>query len=162
MPTIRAATADDCESIANLIRELAVYERLEDRAKATADDLRRHMFGDRPYAEALIAEEELKAVGFALYFHTFSTFAGRPGLYLEDLFVKSSHRERGIGKALLANLARIAIERDCVKMEWVVLDWNAPSIGFYRSLGAIPMDDWTVSRLDGDALDRLAAPGRVG
>jgi GNAT superfamily N-acetyltransferase len=156
MNTIRAATPDDCELIANLIRELAVYERLENEAKATPEDLRKYLFGDRPYAECMIAEVAGQAVGFALFFFNFSTFRGRPGIYLEDLFVRSEYRGRGLGKALLIRLANLAIERGCERFEWAVLDWNGPSIGFYKSLGARPMDEWTVFRVDGDALTKLA------
>ena len=154
---IRAANPEDCPTIANLIRELAIYEKLEHDAKASAEDLRRDLFGDRVFAECLIAEEDGEAIGFALFFHNYSTFRGRPGLYLEDLFVKPSHRGKGIGKHLLASLARIAVDRKCGRMEWAVLDWNEPSIGFYKSLGARPMDDWTVFRVDGDELSTLAA-----
>ena len=149
--TIRPAVAADCPAIANLIRELAVYEKLEHEAQATAEDLVRHLFGDRPMAEALVVEDGGEPVGFALYFSNFSTFRGQPGIYLEDLFVKPSHRGRGLGKALLARLASIAVDRGCGRFEWSVLDWNAPAIGFYRGLGARPMDDWTVFRLDGDS-----------
>ena len=154
--SIRAATADDCETIANLIRELAVYERLENEAKATPDDLRRHLFGPTPRAEAMLAEVEGRPVGFALYFHSFSTFRGRPGIYLEDLFVRPEHRGRGIGSALLARLAVIAAERGCCRLEWAVLNWNEPALGFYRSLGARPMDEWTVYRLVGEPLSALS------
>ena len=154
--TIRPARPDDAETIAALIRELAVYEKLGSEAKATADDLARHLFGQRPSAEVLIAEVESHPVGFALFFATFSTFRGQPGLYLEDLFVRPEHRGRGIGKALLANLARIAIDRGCGRLEWSVLDWNAPSIAFYRSQGATPMDEWTVFRLADAELGELA------
>lgn len=156
--TIRPARPDDAEAIADLIRELAVYEKLADQARARPDDLRRHLFGPRPVAEALIAELDGRAVGFALYFHNFSTFLGRPGLYLEDLFVQPEHRGLGIGKALFRALGRIAAERGCGRMEWAVLDWNEPAIGFYRALGARPMDEWTVFRLDGEALNRLDHP----
>jgi GNAT superfamily N-acetyltransferase len=154
--TIREARPEDCEVLAGLIRDLAIYEKLEHEAKATADDLRRHLFGQRPYAQALIAEVEGQASGFALYFSNFSTFKGKPGIYLEDLFVKPEHRGQGIGKALLARLAKIALERDCGRFEWAVLDWNASSIAFYQSLGARPMNDWTVFRVDGEALGKLA------
>ena len=116
--------------------------------------MQRSLFGSRPYAEALLAEVGGEAVGLALYFHNFSTFLGKPGLYLEDLFVKPAFRGRGIGKALLSRVARIAVERDCGRMEWSVLDWNEPSIRFYESLGAKPLDDWTSFRLTGDALQR--------
>ena len=158
--TIRSATPDDAETLADLIRELAEYERLAHEARASADSLRQHLFGPRPYAEALIAEVAGTPVGFALFFHNYSTFRGQPGLYLEDLFVRPESRGRGIGKALLMRLATLAVERGCGRMEWAVLDWNAPSIAFYRSLGARPMDDWTIFRVDDEALDRLAARGR--
>jgi len=153
---IRPAVADDCDLIADLIRELAVYERLEGQAKATPADLRRHLFGPRPFAEVLIAEVDGRPVGFALYFPTFSTFRGSPGLYLEDLFVRLAYRGRGIGKGLLARLAATVRERGFGRLEWAVLNWNEPSIGFYRSLGAVPMDDWTVYRLADEPLVALA------
>ena len=156
MATIRPATVDDCDTLASLIRELAVYEKLENEAKATAADLRRDLFGERVYAEALIAEMGDQAVGFALFFSNYSTFKGRPGLYLEDLFVKPDYRGQGLGTRLLARIARLAVERGCGQFEWVVLDWNEPSIGFYRSLGARPMNEWTVFRLDDSALTELA------
>jgi GNAT superfamily N-acetyltransferase len=154
--TIRPARPDDVESIASLIRELAAYEKLEGHAKATAEDLARHLFGDRPSAEVLIAESEGNPVGFALFYPTFSTFRGQPGLYLEDLFVRPEHRGQGIGKALLANLARIALDRGCCRLEWVVLNWNTPSIEFYRSQGAVPMDEWTVYRVTDRALIEMS------
>lgn len=153
---IRVATRDDAETIVALIRELAIYEKLEADARATPDSIRENLFGARPFAEALIAEIEGSPVGFALYFHTFSTFRGQPGIYLEDVFVRPEHRGKGIGKALLARLAAIAIERGCGRLEWAVLNWNEPAIGFYRGLGARPMDEWTVYRLDHEALDQLA------
>ncbi len=156
---IRPARLDDVETIACLIRELAAYERLEDHARATVDDLARHLFGERPAAEVLIAEFENLPIGFALYFSTFSTFRGQPGIYLEDLFVRPEHRGRGIGKALLANVAKVALDRGCGRLEWSVLDWNTPSIEFYRSQGAVPLDDWTVFRVADNALSELA--GRV-
>jgi GNAT superfamily N-acetyltransferase len=157
IPSIRPATAADAPIIASLIRELAVYEKLEHLAKATPEDLVRHLFGDRPAAEVLIAETDGQAVGFALFFSTFSTFRGQPGIYLEDLFVRLEHRGQGIGKALLASIAKVAVERRCGRLEWSVLDWNQPSIDFYRSQGAVPMDEWTVFRVDEAALTRLAA-----
>jgi GNAT superfamily N-acetyltransferase len=155
--TIRPCRPDDAEALVNLVRELAVYERLEAQARATADDFRTHLFGPRPSAEAFLAELEGEAVGFALVFTTFSTFRGQPGLYLEDVFVRSEHRGRGVGKALLATLARLAVDRGCGRLEWAVLDWNEPAIGFYRALGARPMDEWTVYRLCDEPLARLAA-----
>lgn len=133
-----------------------MYEKLEHAVVATQEVLRRTLFGERRYAEALIARLDGEPVGFALYFHNFSTFVGKPGLYLEDLFVEPAHRGKGIGKALLQHLAAIAVERDCGRVEWAVLDWNAPSIAFYRSLGAVPMDQWTVFRLEGAALRAVA------
>jgi GNAT superfamily N-acetyltransferase len=154
--TIRMAGVADVETIAGLVRELAVYEKLEQHAKATPDDFRRHLFGPRPAAEAALAEVDGQGVGFALWFSTFSTFRGQPGLYLEDIFVKPAWRGRGIGKALLAAVAAKAVERGCGRLEWSVLDWNASAIGFYRSLGARPMDEWTVYRLDEEPLRRLA------
>lgn len=155
--TIRPACPEDCETIATLIRELADYEQMLDQARASGEAIRLGLFGPRPFAEAILAEWDGQVVGFALFFHNFSTFRGQPGLYLEDLFVKPSHRGRGIGKALLASLARLAVDRGCGRMEWSVLNWNEPAIGFYRSLGARPMDEWTVYRLDEEPLRRLAS-----
>jgi GNAT superfamily N-acetyltransferase len=154
--SIRPARPEDAELLVNLVRELAVYEKLEQHARATPDDFRRHLFGPRPAAEAAVAEVEGEPIGFALWFSTFSTFRGQPGLYLEDIFVKPGFRGRGIGKGLLAAVARRAVERGCGRLEWSVLDWNAPAIGFYRSLGARPMDEWTVYRIDDEPLRRLA------
>jgi GNAT superfamily N-acetyltransferase len=159
--SIRAARYEDAEVLVNLVRELAVYEKLEQRVRGTADDFRRHLFGPQPVAEAALAEVGSEPAGFALWFATFSTFRGQPGLYLEDIFVRPSHRGRGIGKALLAAVARRAIERGCGWMGWSVLDWNAPAIAFYHSIGARPMDEWTVYRwtvyrLDEEPLSRLA------
>jgi GNAT superfamily N-acetyltransferase len=153
---IREATVDDVPAIAGLIRALAEYERLAHEIVLDEDELRVHLFGERRYAEVLVAEDAGAAVGFALFFHNFSTFLGKPGIYLEDLFVRPEHRGAGHGKALLARLAQVAVERDCGRLEWSVLDWNEPSIQFYRSLGAAAMDDWTTYRLSGDALRRLA------
>jgi GNAT superfamily N-acetyltransferase len=153
---IRPARPEDAELIVNLVRELAVYERLEQHAKATPDAFRRHLFGLRPSAEAAIAEVANEPAGFALWFPTFSTFRGQPGLYLEDIFVRPAYRGRGIGKALLAMVARIALERGCGRLEWSVLDWNEPAIGFYRALGARPLDQWTVYRIDDEPMRRLA------
>ena len=157
MATIRPATPDDCPALAILIRELAAYEKLEHEAAATADDLLRDLFGPRIYAEALFVEDRGEAVGFALFFHNYSTFKGRPGLYLEDLYIRPEHRGRGLGKNLLRMLAKVAVRRGCGRMEWAVLDWNDSAIGFYQSLGARPMDAWTGYRLDDSALDNLAA-----
>ena len=155
--SIRPATVDDVPLIAQLIRELAEYERLADAAVATEDGLREQLFGERPAAEVLVAEADGEPVGFALFFHTFSTFLGKRGLYLEDLFVRPDFRGLGLGKHLMAALARIAVRRDCGRFEWSVLDWNAPSIAFYRNLGATGMDERTVQRLEGDALHALAS-----
>ena len=153
---IRPAGPDDVPLILGLIRALAEYERLAHEVVATEELLTRHLFGGERRAEVLIAMEEESAVGFALFFHNFSTFLGRPGLYLEDLFVVPESRGRGVGRELLSALARIAVERECGRMEWWVLDWNASAIGFYESLGAVAMDDWTVFRLTGESLERLA------
>jgi GNAT superfamily N-acetyltransferase len=152
---IRPAQPADVPAIHGLIRALAEYERMLDRVVLTTEGLHEHMFGPRPYVEALIAKEEERVIGFALFFHNYSTFLGRPGIYLEDLFVLPEHRGQGHGKALLRALARLALERGCGRMEWSVLNWNEPSIEFYRSLGAVPMNDWSVYRLAGEALARL-------
>lgn len=154
--TIRPAVADDVATIVNLIHELAVYEKLEHLAKGTIEDFHKHLFGPRPYAEVLIAEVENQPVGLALFFPTFSTFRGQPGLHLEDVFVRPAHRGKGIGKALLKTLAQIARERGFGRLEWTVLDWNEPAIGFYQSLGAGPLDEWITYRIADEPLDRLA------
>ena len=153
---IRPADESDVPLIFQFIRDLARYERLEDRVVATEESLRASLFGNPRFAEVLIAEEDERPVGFALFFHNYSTFLGRAGIYLEDLFVKPEARGRGYGRALLARLAAIATERNCGRVEWAVLDWNEPSIAFYRSLGAVSLDDWRIFRLTGDALDELA------
>lgn len=157
---IRPAHAGDVADILRLIRALADYEKLAHEVVATEDKLRAALFGDRPAAETLIATRGGEAVGFALYFHNFSTFRGARGLYLEDLFVEPSHRGSGLGKRLLQSLATIAVERGCERMEWSVLDWNAPAIGFYRSLGAELLDDWRICRLTGEPLAALSKPAR--
>jgi GNAT superfamily N-acetyltransferase len=154
---IRDATPDDVALIYRFIRDLARYEKLEDRVVATEERVRETLFGARPSAEVLIGEEDGRPVGFALFFQNYSTFLARPGIYLEDLFVDPEMRGRGYGKRLLAELARIAKERECGRVEWAVLDWNHPAIDFYKSLGATPVDEWTIFRLTGSALDRLAA-----
>jgi GNAT superfamily N-acetyltransferase len=154
---VREASAADVPTILSFIRELAGYERLSHEVVVTEETLRENLFGERPYAEVLIAERDGSPAGFALFFHNFSTFLGRPGIYLEDLYVKPGLRGSGIGKELLARLARLAIERGCGRLEWWVLDWNEPSIGFYKELGAVPMDDWTVYRVSGPALENLAS-----
>ena len=156
MTTLRPGTEADLELIAGLIRALAEYERLSDDVTFDEDVLRRNLFGPRPYAETLIAEVDGTPAGFALYFHNFSTFMGKPGIYLEDLFVKPEHRGAGIGRTLLAGLAAIAIERDCGRLEWSVLNWNEDALGFYRRLGAKPNSEWTVYRLAGEPLTSLA------
>lgn len=156
---IRPATPSDLSVIAQLIRELAAYERLADKVVLNEAKLGEHLFGARPYAEVLLAEDAGAVVGLALFFHNYSTFGGRPGIYLEDLFVRPESRGKGLGKALLVALARLAVERDCCKVEWSVLNWNEPSIRFYRSLGAKPQDEWTVYRLDAATTVRLAAGG---
>lgn len=155
---IRPAREADLDTIIELIHALADYEREPEAVVLRRDDLRRHLFGERPYAEVLMAETEAGvSAGFALFFHNYSTWEGRPGIWLEDLFVRPEHRGNGHGRALLAELARIAVERGCARLEWSVLDWNEPSIGFYRALGATAMDEWTTYRLTGDALHMLGA-----
>jgi len=153
---IRFAERADVPLILRLIKALSVYEKLEDRVVATEEKVDRALFGPRPYAEAIIAELDGDAVGFALFFHNFSTFLAQPGIYLEDLFVEAEHRGAGVGRALLERLASIAVERECGRLEWAVLDWNEDAIGFYRRLGASPNDEWTVYRLTGEALRALA------
>jgi GNAT superfamily N-acetyltransferase len=153
---LRSATRDDVPVIAELIRGLARFEKLEQEVVMTDELLAAGLFGDRPYAEVVLAEDDGRPVGFALFFHNFSTFLGRPGIYLEDLFVLPEQRGRGIGRMLLAHLARLAVERGCGRLEWAVLDWNRDAIKFYERLGARPNSDWTVYRLTGDALTGLA------
>jgi GNAT superfamily N-acetyltransferase len=154
--TIRAAQADETPLILQFVRELARYERLEHQVVATEAGLRATLFGPRPYAEVAFVCLDGEPVGFALFFHNFSTFLGRPGIYLEDLFVRPECRGRGLGRRLLGWLASLAVARGCGRLEWAVLDWNEPSIGFYRGLGAVPLDEWTVFRLTGEALEALA------
>ena len=161
-PTIRAATPADLPLICDLIRDLAAYERLADAVRFDPAVLGEKLFGSHPYAEVVIGELDGAAQGFALFFHNFSTFEGRPGIYLEDLFVREAARGSGLGQALLAHLAALAVARDCARLEWSVLDWNAPAIGFYQKLGAQAMDDWTIMRLDGAALTGLGASARFG
>jgi GNAT superfamily N-acetyltransferase len=153
---IRAATPADIPAIHRLIVELAIYEKEPDAVKATHADLARALFGDRPVAECVLAESDGQPVGLALFFTNFSTWTGKPGLYLEDLFVMPAARGAGLGKALLVHLAGIAVARGYGRFEWSVLDWNTPAIGFYQALGAKPMSEWTVMRVDGDALLALA------
>ena len=154
--SIRPATPNDVPTVAFLIRALSQYEKLEHEVTMTEGRLRATMFGPRPYAEALLPEDDGKPVGFALFFHNYSTFLAQPGLYLEDLYVPESHRGKGIGKSLLVQLAKIAVERNCGRLEWAVLDWNVDAIGFYEKLGAKPNSEWTVYRLTGDSLNSLA------
>lgn len=154
--TIRPAEPRDCAVICALIKELSIYEKLEHEAKATPAQLETHLFGADVKARALMAEVDSRPAGFALYFYNFSTFVGKPGIYLEDLFVRPDYRSHGIGKMLLQKLASIAVAENCGRLEWWVLDWNTPAIGFYKKIGARAMDEWTVYRVDGDALKALA------
>jgi GNAT superfamily N-acetyltransferase len=153
---IRVAAPGDVPLVFDLMRQLAVYEKLEHALVATEADLAEALFGAHPACEALVGLVDGAPVGYALFFRTYSTFVGKPGIYLEDLFVLPEARGKGAGKALLARLAAITVERGYGRLEWAVLDWNEPAIGFYRSLGAEPMDEWTVFRMSGDALSRLA------
>jgi GNAT superfamily N-acetyltransferase len=153
---IERATERDVPLILRLITALAEYERMSDEVVATEDGLRRTLFGPHPAAEVVVGYAGDEPAGFALFFHNYSTFLGKPGLYLEDLFVVPTFRGRGYGKALLVHLAKLAVERDCGRFEWSVLDWNEPAIGFYKKLGATPMDGWTIFRVTGDALHTLA------
>jgi GNAT superfamily N-acetyltransferase len=155
--SVRPAVPEDLDLIIGFIRALAVYERLADAVVLDREVLGEHLFGNAPKAEVLIGEIDGRSRGFALFFQNFSTFEGKPGIYLEDLFVEPEVRGSGLGKALLAKLATLAVERGCARLEWSVLDWNEPSIAFYVSLGATAMDEWTTYRLDGDALAALAA-----
>lgn len=153
---LRDASARDCPLLLELIRELAAYEKLAHEVTATARTLEESLFGETAHARAVIAELEGEPAGYALFFHNFSTFTGRPGVYLEDIYVRPAARGRGCGSRMLARIARLAVDMGCARVEWSVLDWNEPSIRFYRSIGAEPMDGWTVQRLDGEALQRLA------
>ena len=153
---IRAAEPGDIALIHELILALADYEKLRHEVRADRDTLAQHLFGSRPRAEVLIAERDGEGLGFALFFHNFSTFEGRPGIYLEDLYVRPEARGAGAGKALFRRLAQLAVERDCARLEWAVLDWNEPAIAFYRSIGARPMSDWIIQRLEGETLASMA------
>lgn len=155
--SIRPATREDTALILSFIQALADYEKLTHEVTATEEILATTLFGEHPAAETLLAFEGDTPVGFALFFHNYSTFLGKPGIYLEDLFVKPEYRKHGYGKALLVRLAQIAVERDCGRFEWSVLDWNQSSIDFYRSLGGRPMEDWTIFRLDGEQLKALGS-----
>ena len=157
---IAAARPQDCDVVFALIRALADYEKLAAQVTGNAEDLRRELFDARPVIEAIIAWEDERAVGFALYLHNYSTFLARRGLYLEDLFVVPEARGQGIGKALIRHCARVAVERGCGRFEWSVLDWNQPAIEFYQSIGATMMQDWRICRLTGDTLVRFAAPAQ--
>ena len=154
---IRPAAIKDVPTILGFIRELAAYEKLSHEVVATEDLLRRHLFGARPAAEVRIASLAAQDVGFALFFTNFSTFVGRPGIYLEDIYVRPHARGRGVGKALLRDVARLAVQRDCGRLEWSVLNWNEPAIRFYESMGAVPMSDWKVYRVTGPALAEIAS-----
>jgi len=156
---IRFAEADDVPTILEFVKELAEYEKLSHQVVGDEDQLRATLFGERPAAEVVIAELGGAPAGFALFFHNYSTFLARPGLYLEDLYVRPQMRGKGIGKRLLCRLAEIAVERGCGRFEWSVLDWNEPAIRFYEKLGARAMDGWTIFRVTGDALDRLGRSG---
>ncbi len=158
---IKSTTIDDVPLILSFIQKLADYEKLSHEVVATEDGLRAVLFGERRYAETVIAYYQNQPVGFALFFHNFSTFLGKPGIYLEDLFVDPEQRGKGFGKALLVYLAKLAHERNCGRFEWSVLDWNEPSIKFYESLGAVPLKEWTMYRLTGAALDKLAGEVRA-
>lgn len=154
--SIRSTTADDCQLILGFIKELAEYEKLSHEVVATAQILEESLFGENPYAEVLIGEYQQKPVAYALYFYNLSTFTGRPGIYLEDIFVQPKMRGKGFGKSMLSFIAKLAVDRNCTRVEWSVLDWNEPVIQFYRSIGATAMDGWTVQRLDGSALGNFA------
>jgi len=153
---VRPAEPDDVAFIVSLIRGLADYEKLSDQVEASESLLADHLFGDRRYAEALIGERDGARSGYALFFHSYSTFLTKPGIYLEDLYVEPDQRGHGIGRALLSRIAGLAVERGCGRVEWAVLDWNEPAIGFYRSLGAAPVQGWTTYRLAGEALQSFA------
>jgi GNAT superfamily N-acetyltransferase len=155
--SIRAAELRDVVPIVAMIRELAEFEHLTHLLQVTPEKLRPHLFGERPVVEALVAEVAGEAVGFALFFSTFSTFLAQPGLYLEDLYVKSEHRRLGVGGALIARVGRIAVERECGRFEWSVLDWNERAIAFYEKMGATVMPDWRICRVSGEALERFRA-----
>ncbi|WP_119067353.1 GNAT family N-acetyltransferase [Rubrobacter indicoceani] len=158
-PEIRSATEKDVPLVLDFIKRLAHYEKLSHEVVATEESLRETLFGERRYAEVLIGHRGDAPVAFALFFHNYSTFLGKPGIYLEDLFVLPEHRGSGYGREMLLYLAGIAVGRGCGRLEWSVLDWNEPAIGFYKALGAVPMDGWTTMRVTGDALSRLAGSG---
>ncbi|WP_413586009.1 N-acetyltransferase family protein [Bdellovibrio sp. HCB274] len=153
---IVSAKESDIPEILHFITQLAIYEKLEHEVVATEESLRKTLFGEKKFAEVIFLEEDGSKAGFALFFHSYSTFLALPGIYLEDLFVLPEHRGKGYGKRLLSHLAKIAVERGCGRLEWSVLDWNKPAIDFYLSLGSKPMDEWTVHRVTGEALEKLA------
>jgi GNAT superfamily N-acetyltransferase len=157
--TVRPAAESDLPLILQLIRDLADYERLANQCVATVELLREHLFGAKPIAEARIGSLDGVPVGFTLFFHNFSTFLSRPGIYIEDIYVQRHARGKGVGKALLGEVARLALQRNCGRLEWSVLDWNEPSIDFYKSMGAVPMSEWTAFRVTGDALKKLGQRG---
>ena len=157
MAVIVPATESDVPAIHSLVKALAEYERLAHEVVSTEADIRNSLFGPRPYAEVILAKSDGLTVGFALFFHNYSTFLGRPGIYLEDLFVLPAFRGQGIGRELLVALARLAVERGCGRLEWSVLDWNEPAIGFYKRMGARVMDEWRICRLTGEALGKVAS-----
>jgi len=153
---VRSATPADVPAIFNLIQALAEYEKLSHAVTGNPENLEQHLFGSKPYAEAIIAEYEEKSVGFALFFHNYSTFLTQPGIYLEDLFVLPQYRRQGIGKALLTYLAKLALSRDCGRLEWSVLDWNESAIAFYKSMGASILDEWRICRVNDESLITMA------
>ena len=154
--TLRLATEQDIPAILAFIQGLAEYEKLADQVVATEEKLRATLFGAKPYAEVVIAEYQQQAAGFALFFHNYSTFLAKPGIYLEDLFVLPAHRGLGLGKLLLSYLAKLAVQRDCGRLEWSVLDWNQPAIDFYQAQGATMLHDWRINRVTGQQLQQLA------
>ncbi len=154
--SLRLATANDVPQILQFIRDLAAYEKLSDQVVATADKLQTTLFGAQPFAEVVMADYQGQPAGFALFFHNYSTFLAKPGMYLEDLYVDQQLRGKGIGKALITFLAKLAVERDCGRLEWSVLDWNQPAIDFYQSLGAVMLHDWRINRVTGDTLTKMA------
>jgi GNAT superfamily N-acetyltransferase len=155
--TLRLAQPDDCDALFYLIKALAEYENLSDKVSGNSQLLKEHLFGSPKYAEAIIAELNHQAVGFALFFHNYSTFMTKPGIYLEDIFVLPEYRRQGIGKALLSRVAQVALERDCGRIEWSVLDWNEPAQNFYRLMGAAILDDWRICRVRGEGIAQLAS-----
>ena len=157
MLSIRSATAADVPILFQMVQALAAFEKLSHEVTGCAEDLEQHLFGPRPYAEAVLAEVDGTAAGFALFFHSYSTFKARPGIWLEDLFVLPEHRQQGIGKALIAHVAQVALDRRCSRFEWSVLDWNERAIGFYKKMGAEVLPDWRICRVTGDPLAVLAA-----